>query len=94
MDIIEFEDNSKWLVITSKKIGDNKYSYLIKVNENEDDFIDEYQVVKSYFVNDDEYMDTVNGSEAKEALKILIPSAKEFIENPEKLKTFLGEIND
>ncbi len=94
MDIIEFEDNSKWLVIASKKIGDNKYSYLIKVNENEDDFIDEYQVVKSYFVNDDEYMDTVNGLEAKETLKILIPSAKEFIENPKKLKTFLGEIND
>ncbi len=88
--IVEFGDNDKWFVMACDTIKGNKYSYLIKVNEKEDDFIDEYQVVKSYFDASDEYMDVVSGDELKEALKILAPEAKELIDNPEKLKKILN----
>ena len=63
---------------------------MIRINQNEDDFIDEYQVVKSYFNGNDEYMDVVNGDELKRIMPILVPEAKELIEHPEKLKKLLG----
>ena len=88
--IVEFNDNDKWFVIAEKVINGNKYSYLIKVNQNEDDFIDEYKVVKSYFNGDDEYMRVVSGEELKQIMPILVPEAKELIEHPEKLKDLLS----
>ena len=88
--VVEFEDNDKWFVIAEKVIDGSKYSYMIRVNQNEDDFIDEYQVVKSYFNGNDEYMDVVNGDELKRIMPILVPEAKELIEHPEKLKKLLG----
>lgn len=88
--VVEFDDNDKWFVIAEKVIDGSKYSYMIRVNQNEDDFIDEYQVVKSYFNGNDEYMDVVNGDELKRITAILVPEAKELIEHPEKLKKLLG----
>lgn len=88
--VVEFDDNDKWFVIAEKVIDGSKYSYMIRVNQNEDDFIDEYQVVKSYFNGNDEYMDVVNGDELKRITAILVPEAKELIEHPEKLKELLG----
>ena len=88
--VIEFDDNDKWFVIAEKVIDGSKYSYMIRVNQNEDDFIDEYQVVKSYFNGNDEYMDVVNGDELKRIMAILVPEAKELIEHLEKLKELLG----
>lgn len=88
--VVEFGDNDKWFVIAEKVIDGSKYSYLIRVNQNEDDFIDEYQVMKSYFDGNDEYMDVVNGEILKKIMPILVPDAKELIEHPEKLKKLLG----
>ena len=88
--VVEFDDNDKWFVIAEKVIDGSKYSYMIRVNQNEDDFIDEYQVVKSYFNGNDEYMDVVNGDELKRIMPILVLEAKELIEHPEKLKKLLG----
>ena len=88
--VVEFDDNDKWFVIAEKVIDGSKYSYMIRVNQNEDDFIDEYQVVKSYFNGNDEYMDVVNGDELKRIMAILVPEAKELIEHQEKLKELLG----
>ena len=94
MDIVSFGNNDKWLVITSKKIDNNTYSYLIRINDKEDKFIDEYKVVKSHFVGRDEYMDVVNGNELKKVLEILLPEVKELTDNPEKLKSILGDLDD
>ena len=38
--IVEFDDNDKWFVMYEKEIDGIKYSYLIRVNQNEDKFID------------------------------------------------------
>ena len=89
--VVEFDENDKWFVLDEKIINGSKYSYLVRVNQNEDDFIDEYQVVKSYFDGNDEYMDVVNGDELKKVIPVLIPEAKEYIEHPEKLKQILSK---
>ena len=89
--VVEFDENDKWFVLAEKIINGSKYSYLVRVNQNEDDFIDEYQVVKSYFDGNDEYMDVVNGDELKKVIPVLIPEAKEYIGHPEKLKQILSK---
>lgn len=88
--VVEFDDNDKWFVLAERVIEGTKYSYLVRVNKEEDDFIDEYQVVKSYFNGDDEYMDVVKGDELKKIVPILVPGAGEYIEHPEKLKDLLN----
>lgn len=87
---VEFDDNDKWFVIAEKVIDGSKYSYMIRLNQSEDDFIDEYQVVKSYFDGNDEYMDLVNGDELGKIVPILVDDAKELIKNPERIKELLN----
>ena len=89
--VVEFGENDKWFVLAENVINGSKYSYLVRVNQTEDDFIDEYQVVKSYFDGNDEYMDVVNGDELKNVVPLLIPESKEYIEHPEKLKQILSD---
>ena len=89
--IVEFDENNKWFVLAEKIIDGIKYSYMVRVNKNEDDFIDEYIIVRSYFKNSEEYMDLVKGDELKKVVPILIPEAKEYVENPEKLRHLLSE---
>lgn len=87
---VEFDDNDKWFVIAEKVIDGSKYSYMIRLNQSEDDFIDEYQVVKSYFDGNDEYMDLVNGDELRKVVPILVDDAKELIKNPKRIKELLN----
>ena len=87
---VEFDDNDKWFVIAEKVIDGSKYSYMIRLNQSEDDFIDEYQVVKSYFDGNEEYMDLVNGDELRKVVPILVDDAKELIKNPERIKELLN----
>lgn len=88
--VVEFGDNDKWFVLAEKLIDGSKYSYLIRITNDEDDFIDEYQVVKSYFDGDDEYMDVVTGEDLKRIISLLVPETKEFIDHPERLKDLLN----
>ena len=88
--VVVFDENDKWFVIAEKVIDGTKYSYLIRVNQSEDDFIDEYKVVRSYFDGEDEYMDEVNGNDIKRVVSILVPEAKKYIEHPELLKEILN----
>ena len=87
---VEFDDNDKWFVIAEKVNDGCKYSFMIRLNQSEDDFIDEYQVVKSYFDGNDEYMDLVNGDELRKVVPILVDDAKELIKNPERIKELLN----
>ena len=90
--IVELDDG-KWFVAAEKNIDDVKYSYLIKVNDKEDDFIDEYKVVKSFYIDDDEYMDLIDDKELLgKIVPILVPESSKFIENPSELKLMLRQI--
>lgn len=88
--VVEFDENDKWFVLAERVIEGIKYSYLVRVSKEENDFIDEYQFVKSYFNGDDEYMDVVKGEELKKIVPILVPEAREYIEHPEELKDLLN----
>lgn len=88
--IVDFGNNDKWFVVAEKIINNTKYSYLIKVNDAGDDFIDKYQLMKSTYDETGEYMEEVTGNELKEVLPILMPEAKEIMENPNKLKELLN----
>ena len=87
-----FEFSQDGLIKCAETIYKNdKYSYLIKVNENEDDFINEFQVVKSSFTGFDEYMETIDDNELlKEVIPLLLPEAKELMKDKDKLKEYLN----
>ena len=88
--IVEFDKNDKWFVAYVKEINNAKYSYLIKINENEDDFLEEYQVVKSFYENDDEYMDTVTDKEELEKIMpILVPDLSMYTNESKRLLEIL-----
>ena len=89
--IVEFDKNNKWFVISEKVINNIKYSYMIRVSNDEDDFIDEYIVVKSIYKNGDEFMEVVNDNLDK-IVPILVPDSFEYIEDISKLKKILNEI--
>ena len=90
--LVTFDDTKEnWLVIAETIYKNDKYSYLIKVNENEDDFINEFQVVKSSFTGFDEYMETIDDNELlKEVIPLLLPEAKELMKDKDKLKEYLN----
>lgn len=89
--IVEFDENNKWFVISEKEINNVKYSYLIRVNNEENDFLDEYAVVKSIFKNGDEYMEIVRDN-LDEIVPILLPESSEYLD-VSKLKNILKEMN-
>ena len=89
--VVEFDENNKWFVISEKEINNIKYSYLIRVNSAEDDFIDEYAVVKSVYKNGEEFMEVVNDGLDK-IVPILVPDSLEYINDSDKLKKMLNEI--
>ncbi|MBR3898418.1 MAG: hypothetical protein IKJ43_03970 [Bacilli bacterium] len=85
--LVEFDEGDKWFVTAEKEIDGFKYSYLIRVNDTEDDFIDEFQLVKSFYENGEEYMETVvDIEEEKKILPILIPEADTISKDEELLK--------
>lgn len=90
--IVKFSENDKWFIISEKEIDNAKYSYLVKINKEENDILDEYKVVRCYSLNGEEYMDDVNDKDLlNKIIPILIPEANEYIQNPEKLKELLEE---
>lgn len=89
--IVEFDKNNKWFVISEKVINNIKYSYMIRVSNDEDDFIDEYIVVKSIYKNGEEFMEVVNDNLDK-IVPILVPDSFEYIKDISKLKKILNEI--
>ena len=89
--IVEFDENNKWFVISEKEINNVKYSYLIRVNNEENDFLNEYAVVRSIFKNGDEYMELVHDN-LDEIVPVLVPESSEYLD-VSKLKKVLKEMN-
>ena len=85
--LVEFDEGDKWFVTAEKEIDGFKYSYLIRVNDTEDDFVDEFQLVRSSYDNGEEYMETVvDIEEEKKILPILIPETNSIFKDEELLK--------
>lgn len=85
--LVEFDEGDKWFVCAEKEIENTKYSYMIRVNDSEDDFIDEFQLVKSSYENEEEYMETVTDKEEElKVIPILVPESLEYSKNEDFLK--------
>ena len=92
--LVEFDEGDKWFVAAEKEIENTKYSYLVRVDENEEDFIDEFQLAKSVYDKEEEYMITVTDKEEeKRIIPILIPESKDYFEEVKKLKSKLNPSN-
>lgn len=83
--IIEFDDDDKWFVISETIYNNDTYEYLIRVNKEEDDFIEEFMVVKCEVENGEEYFSVV---EDRDTLSIvlpkLIPGTEAIVKNPKE----------
>jgi hypothetical protein len=83
--IIEFDENEKWFVIGDTTYNSENYNYLIKVTPDEQDFIEDFMVVKCIKDEDDEYFDEVNDKDLLEKIMpLLFPAAKEVLKDPKK----------
>ena len=92
-NIVEFDEDNKWFVISEKEIDEVKYSYMIRVNNSEDDFLNQYIVVKSNYDGNNEYMELVNDSELlKKVMPVLVPESSQFIGDVNKMKEMLRKI--
>lgn len=92
--VVKLSDGKKWLVIAENKYMDDTYQYLVGVNENEDDLLDEYEVVKVVMEGDRKYLDVVKDQELlKVVIPILMPDTKKYMDKPEKLKELIEQMN-
>lgn len=67
--IITLENNEKWLVIATVDYKNNTYSYIVRVNDKEDDILDEYKIISSSSNEvKDEYLEEIK--------KLLMPIVK------------------
>lgn len=93
-NLVEFDEGDKWFVAAEKEIDNTKYSYLVRVNEKEDDFIDEYQLCKSVYDKEEEFMITVTDKEEeKRIIPVLIPESKNYLDEIKKLHPNLKSLD-
>lgn len=67
--IITLENNEKWLVIATVDYKNNTYSYIVRVNDKEDDILDEYKIISSS-------SNEVKNEDLEEIKKLLMPIVK------------------
>lgn len=81
----------KWFTIAETMYLGNKFQYVIKVTPDESDFINEFKVIKCIYKDGVEYCgEVVNENTLKAVIPLLMPDAKEYIDNPDKLKELMG----
>ena len=81
---------AKWFVISETVYNNNKFQYVIKLTPDEKDFINEFKVIKCLYKDSQEYCGIVTNQETLNVVvPMLMPEAKEYIDNPEKLKELM-----
>lgn len=85
-DMVITLGTDKWLVVAEAVYNAETYDYLVKVNQDEDEILDDKKVVKVIMDNGEKYMDEVtDGDILKNVVPLLVPEAKKYIANPELL---------
>lgn len=83
--IIEFDENNKWFVLSETIYNNEIYEYLIKVNKEEDDFIEDFMVVKCIIQKEEEYFSIVKDKDTlAHVLPKLIPGTEAILKNPKE----------
>ncbi|MEI3507705.1 MAG: hypothetical protein V8R01_00985 [Bacilli bacterium] len=82
----------KWFTIAETIYNGNKFQYVIKLTPDEQNFINEFKVIKCLYKDGKEYCGIVTNQETlKIVTPMLIPEIKEYIDNPEKLKELIED---
>lgn len=83
--IIEFNENDKWFVIGTTTYNLQKYNYLMRVNPQEDDLLNEFMVVHCITQNQEEYFDVVKEKQLlQKIIPLMLPIAQKVIDNPKQ----------
>lgn len=84
--ILEFADNTKWFIINETVYNNEMYKYLIKVNNDETDFLDEFLLVKYYTKDGKEYIENVTDSKISEPVMLkILPEIKPILNNKQEI---------
>ena len=84
--VLEFADNTKWFIINETVYNNEMYKYLIKVNNDETDFLDEFLLVKYYTKDGKEYIENVTDSKISEAVMLkILPEIKPILNNKQEI---------
>ena len=80
--IIEINDGKKWFIVSRTLYKNEWYSYLIRLNENEDDFLDEYRIMKTIIKENMEYVQVIKNKETlKAVIPLLLPDVNKYLAN-------------
>lgn len=80
--IIEIDDDKKWFIVSRTLYKNEWYSYLIRLNENENDFLDEYRIIKTIIKEDAEYVQVIKNKETlKAVIPLLLPDVNKYLAN-------------
>lgn len=80
-NLIEIGDGKKWFIAARTQYKNEWYGYLIRLNDAEDDLLDEYRIIKTIIKEDGEYVSIIKNRETlKEVIPLLLPEVQEYLD--------------
>ncbi len=84
--ILDFLDGNKWFVIAETTYNNQNYKYLIKVTDDEEDFKDEFKLIKYAVIDGNEYAGEVTSESEREAVMLkIMPEIGNLLTNKQEL---------
>ena len=84
--VINFMDGNKWFVIAQTVYNNEDYKYLIKLTEDEEDFKEEFLLVKYYVKDNGEYVEKVKNPDILEKVMLqIMPEIKPLLQNKNQI---------
>lgn len=89
--ILDFLDGNKWFVIAEKFYNNQNYKYLIKLTDDEEDFIEEFKLIKYFVIDGSEYMsDVTDAKESEAVMKLMYPEIEKILKNKKEILEKIG----
>lgn len=80
--LMELNDGKKWFIAARTLYNNEWYGYLIRLNDTEDDFLEEYRIIKTIIKDDKEYAIIIKDRETlKEVIPLLLPEVNQYLNN-------------
>lgn len=90
--VVTLEDNSKWFIAAGTIYNDKRYQLLLSIDDAEENFTGKCEIMEAFERDNDVYFDIVQDENLKKTIaEMLMPEAKEYIENPNKLNELIGD---
>lgn len=84
--VINFMDGNKWFVIAQTVYNNENYKYLIKLTKDEEDFEDEFLLVKYYTKDNEEYVEKVQNPDILEKVMLqIMPEIKPLMQQKNQI---------